>query len=381
MDRLAIAVFEPRPSYGGGSERILLDVARQLALKGHRCFLLYDEAGSMLRSFSEFVEGQERTEVRQFGWRTWQSSFRRARAIADSWRRCKADVVLASDTQFIRLLALAGLISGTPMVLHLGVDNWRPGLSQRLAMKRFAAGVAPSAHTAHAWQRAGWPTATLHQVPNGVDTKRFAPATERSTARSRLNLPLGDPVIVYVGRLVREKGISTLLKAVARIRRLGMAASLVVVGPDSDGAIARFRAEAVATGLESADVCFTGAKDNPEEYLAAADVAVVPSEWEEPFGLAVLEAMACGTPPVVSDRGVMSKLVVPFRNQLVFQAGDDAQLATRLLSLLSSPHEREVIGATLRESAECSYSVEKMSEEYERIVLASASVRSRRSKR
>src|SRR5207302_1068837 len=151
----------------------VLDVSQNLATRGHEVFLLHDTMGTMLPMYDRFLKGRGQMQLRAFGWRTFGRSVLRARRAAHWWRQWHADVVFSSDIHYLRFLAVAGRIARIPVVLHLGIPNPLSFRSQQLALRTFAAGVAPSVHTATAWGLGGWPAERLYVVPNGVDTSRF----------------------------------------------------------------------------------------------------------------------------------------------------------------------------------------------------------------
>lgn len=138
-------------------------------------------------------------------------------------------------------------------------------------------------------------------IPCGTNLKLFYPVAD---ARAQLNLPADEPIVLYVGRFDRRKGIETLVAAMAQIPQGQL---LLVGGSDpqrSDGAERR-RIEGLVQEYNLGDrVTFVGQIDH--EYLAvyysAANVCVVPSYYE-PFGLVAIEAMACGTPVIASAVG------------------------------------------------------------------------------
>ena len=130
-------------------------------------------------------------------------------------------------------------------------------------------------------------------VPNGVDLVTFAEASEveRREARARLGLP-ACPLAVCIGRLSRQKGQDVLLEAWPSVVARVPEARLVLVGDGAD------REQLVATGRE--DVLLVGARNDIPEWLAAADVVVLPSRWEG-MSLTMLEAMARGRSVVATD--------------------------------------------------------------------------------
>jgi glycosyltransferase involved in cell wall biosynthesis len=186
------------------------------------------------------------------------------------------------------------------------------GAFKRLLVERY--GVAP------------WSVAV---IPAAVDTERFVPG-DRARARVALGLPPGNPLAVVVRRLVPRMGLDVLLQAWARVP----GAFLLVVGEGRD----RTRLEALAGELGVLDrVRFAGRvrERNLPDCYRAADVCVLPSLELEGFGLAALEAMACGTPVVVSDAGGLPETLRQMDHNLVVPRGDPDALAARLTAAFS----------------------------------------------
>ncbi|OYT49379.1 hypothetical protein B6U83_02280 [Thermoplasmatales archaeon ex4484_36] len=132
-------------------------------------------------------------------------------------------------------------------------------------------------------------------IPNGVDTDRFRP-------RSGIRLFDGDPVILYVGRLVPKKGVDNLILAMRNVLKVHRKARLIIVGK---GALQKMlRSEAKLAGVESS-VSFLGyVPDEELPYIYnSADVFVLPSITGESFGIVLLEAMASGLPVVATRVG------------------------------------------------------------------------------
>jgi 1,2-diacylglycerol 3-alpha-glucosyltransferase len=130
-------------------------------------------------------------------------------------------------------------------------------------------------------------------LPTGIDLERFRPGS-RAAARQALGLGPANRILLYVGRLDREKNLEFLLRAVARIGMPG--ARLLLVGRGMHASA--LRSVAVAQGLgERVAFCGGTPPDGLPTYYRAADVFVFAST-SETQGLAVLEAMACGLPVV-----------------------------------------------------------------------------------
>ena len=141
-------------------------------------------------------------------------------------------------------------------------------------------------------------------VHNGVDLDRFRPAGDeaRAEARARLRLPATAPLAVCVGRVTRQKGQDVLLAGWPAVRRRCPEARLALVG---DGDLLP-----VLRSVRAPGVTFAGAVDDVREWLAAADVVVLPSRWEG-LSLTILEAFAVGRGVVVSDVPGLAEVVTP----------------------------------------------------------------------
>lgn len=108
--------------------------------------------------------------------------------------------------------------------------------------------------------------------------------------------------LVFVGRLVSDKGVDILLDALALLAQRGRRVGLTVIGDGPEAPALRRQADALGV---AGQVDFAGRRVGPElvAALSAHQVLVVPSVWEEPFGVVALEAMACGCVPLVARSG------------------------------------------------------------------------------
>lgn len=186
-----------------------------------------------------------------------------------------------------------------------------------------------------------------------AERSRFAPLRlpfERTFVKHNL-VPLEPPPegvgrehkVVYVGRLSDTKGLPTLMAAwdifAARGNASGLRLVIAGTGPLGDVVTdwsSRHPAVEYA-GLLDGDAC--------RRLVAGARAVVVPSEWDETFGLVVVEAMAVGVPAIVSRRGALPELVTDGVDGLVFGAGDAAALADMFTMVDASPERFEGLGS------------------------------------
>jgi glycosyltransferase involved in cell wall biosynthesis len=365
---LNILFLEQHPRFVGGSERIGLSLCTQLRRLGHRTHLLYETEGDMVPAFAAVTDTCLQGAIRPLAVRHPAAALASLRLLRRSVRRQGVDIVFTSQVGFVSLLAVARGLLRIPSVVHLGLGLSFPSPLFGWAMPRIAATVTPSEPMRRTCVAVGWPDSRLHVVPNGVDLDTFRPAADRASLRSGLGLPAGAPLVVYVGRLVEEKGIYTLVRAAALLRDRNFAFHLAIIGaaPGSEReTLARMAAE---LNLGADRLSIHGSTDRPQAFFEAADAAAVPSEWPEPFGLAVIEAMACGCVPVVSDAGILPEIIGEENSRCVFRQGDAGQLADRLEFVLSDAPRRGALAEACIARVGKHYSLAQCALSYERIM-------------
>lgn len=160
------------------------------------------------------------------------------------------------------------------------------------------------------------------------------PNPYRSDLFCRMDAVPRDRDIVFLGRLVSDKGVSVLVDALGQLARAGLRPSVTLVGDGPEEAA--LRAQVARLGL-AGQVQFAGRQDGQAlvRLLNAHRLLVVPSVWEEPFGLVALEGLACGCVPVVARSGGLPEAVG--RCGVVFNKGSAPGLARALARLLQNP--------------------------------------------
>lgn len=190
--------------------------------------------------------------------------------------------------------------------------------------------------------------APIAVVPTGIDLERFRPG-DRAAARRSLGIADGEPLVLYVGRLDREKSVDRVLSAFERVASTIPAARLVLVGHGTEAE----RLRRMAAGLPVANrIRFDGLR--PHDSLAAcyqaADVFLFASETETQ-GLVLAEAAACGLPAVAVDAPGCDE-VVRDGDTGILTKGDPAALAEAVIGLLLDPERRRAMARRAREMAE-----------------------------
>lgn len=179
---------------------------------------------------------------------------------------------------------------------------------------------------------------------NGVDVERFAPGP--AEMRSRLGLPPQAPVVGFVGRLTRDKGVPELIDAFDEILKTLPAAWLLLVGwfDESDDALP---VQLQARIDSHPRILRTGFVDDTAPYYRAMDIMVLPT-WREGFPNVVLEAAATGIPVITTLSTGSRDAVVPEVTGLLIPPGYPQAISEASLHLLCDPNRRRRMGTAAR---------------------------------
>ena len=180
----------------------------------------------------------------------------------------------------------------------------------------------------------GLPYEKINVVANGINTTTYSGIEKDYEFRRQYALD-NEKIILFMGRLVYEKGVQHLISAMPKILQGYHDAKLVIAG--RGGMLDNLKAQVDAMGL-SQKVYFTGylnAKQVSKMYKCA-DISVFPSTYE-PFGIVALEAMLAGVPTVVSDVGGLNEIVEHRVDGMKSYAGNPNSLADSILELLYNP--------------------------------------------
>jgi glycosyltransferase involved in cell wall biosynthesis len=209
--------------------------------------------------------------------------------------------------------------------------------------------VAVSDSTRHDLIRRGLSGDRIRVIPNGVDLDHFTPGPEAGDPVGGARFP--EPTLLYLGRLKRYKRVDLLLEALARVRAGGLPARAVVAGKGDHGPSLEARARKLGLGPDA--VTFAGFVSEPEKLrlLRGAWVHGFTSP-REGWGIANLEAAACGTPTLASDAPGLRDSVRHGETGYLVPHGDVEALARRLGELLSRREEVEALGRGARRFAE-----------------------------
>jgi L-malate glycosyltransferase len=206
-------------------------------------------------------------------------------------------------------------------------------------------------------------------IPNFICASDYSrrPKTE---LREEL-APGGEPLLVHVSNFRPVKRPVDCVEILARVRKSGVGARLVMVGDGSERSFAEHRARCLGV---DAHCTFVGKQPRIVDYLSVADVLLLPSE-QESFGLAALEAQACEVPVIASRVGGIPEVVEDGRTGCLSEVGDVSKMSEDAARLLTHEGERREMGRRAREAAVSRYSTDLVIPQYidfyERVIAAS----------
>lgn len=191
----------------------------------------------------------------------------------------------------------------------------------------------------------------------GVDLRRFKPDPEtRKAVRVQLGIDDSVPLLLFVGRLKRDKGVLDLAKAYVMLGGAAARSALLVVGPDEEHLYSDMKAltKDRRNGLHL--IPYT---EEPERYMAAADIFCLPS-YREGFGGVIIEAAACGIPAVGSRIYGISDAIVDGQTGLLHKPGDVDAIRAHLQKLIEDNELRVRMGKTARERVTRVFPMERL---------------------
>jgi glycosyltransferase involved in cell wall biosynthesis len=288
------------PIYYGGIERVVDFLARGLVERGHEVTLFaHPESRTAARLVPYGVpphngRRERARELWQVGSRLWK--LRKEVDIVHSFGR------LAALLPILPLRSLPKLQSYQREISREGVRR-----AHRLAADSLRFTACSTSMYSGKSLPGNWTT-----IPNGVDLSAYTFVPEVCP----------DAPLVFLGRLERIKGVHHAIEiAKASGRRLVIAGNIVRSGPD-----ASYFDDEIAPRIDGDRVRYLGPVDDRQknELLGTAAALLMPVEWEEPFGIVMIEALACGTPVIGFARGSLPEVVLPGINGFLCRSVSEA---------------------------------------------------------
>ena len=193
---------------------------------------------------------------------------------------------------------------------------------------------------------------------NGIDTEYFNPflfsEEERSRFRESSGVSEEDFVFVFVGRMVRDKGVNELVEVFTRLNNKFPETALLLVGPFEDD-LDPLKKSTMHQIDHNSKIIKTGFQDDVRPFLASADALVFPS-YREGFPNAVLQAGAMGLPSIVTDINGCNEIVREGINGVIIPVRNEEALFLAMKNMLLNERERKSMAAKSREIIKSNFS-------------------------
>ena len=277
------------------------------------------------------------------------------------------DVVNTHSSTDSWMVALANATSSRPVPLvrtrHISAPVSR-NLATRWLYNRASAALVTTGEKLRQEliESNGFTDVPIRSIPTGISPERFAPA-DPVQARLALGLP-ARTTIGILATLRSWKGHRYLVEALGMLRAAGHDVQLLIVG---DGPQRPMLEQQVAQAKLGDWVRFTGHDPQPERWLAAMDVFVLPSYANEGVPQALMQAMMSGLPCITTDVGAISEVAHDGETALMVPPQDSAALAEMLTRLLADPQLRERLGRQARAFALANCTLDAMCDRMEEV--------------
>lgn len=353
-------LFVDQNSSLGGGQMVLLDLMSWALENGHSPFLMLPEEGYVTKAASEkgikffdfpfpgMTAGRKRLfEKIAYPYRCMKASNR----ISDVADDLKADLIFANGPRIFLPCVMAGKGAGVPVHLQLhllfekGAEKMLISHLLKSDTVRSAVACSGKVSAPFASVRSG----KMKTVPYWVSPVFLSGPPRRAEIRRRLGIADADIAVGVIGRISPTKGQRLFLKALLPLLPIHPSLRLVVAG-SSDFENKKEEEEIKTLASKSPHggrVSFTGMIEGMDFY-DGMDVVVVPSMWEEPFGLVSVEGMARSLPLVVTRSGALQEIVVDGATGFIVPK-EEEPLRQAVEKLVASPELRGEMGVRGRE--------------------------------
>ena len=341
MGRIKICYLSESAGDWGGASRVLFTNLKQLDKERFEPLVLLPGEGPIVPDLRRWG----------VGYRFWQGFtepgdlkvyLRRLWAFYRLLRHEHIDLVHANHAYWRPAEILAARLARVPVITHYHVVMEQAGPFIRLSSLI----IANSAFTASASEPKQVPKKVIH---NPVELDKF---DRGRSIRGELGLSETDTVIAFIGQIKKIKGVDLCIEMAQRLSLKTSAVKFLIAGKCKDGPDGYREAELLAQIGNHPDIIYLGRRDDVENIYHSADIIVMPSRWDEPFGLVTIEAGLCRKPIVATRVGGIPEIIDDGVTGFLVERDDLEGLVTRVRQLITDPALRQRMGEAARSKVE-----------------------------
>ena len=271
-------------------------------------------------------------------------------------RKYKIDLIHTSTPLLSTLLFLIGTCLKRPLItsnFSYFLNRWQKILNNYLKAKLFeiieliayklpySCLISVSPKFIELVRRYGIKTSIVH-IPNAIDFDIFNPHVDSKNTREKYLPSDGKYLISFIGRLVPQKGIDVLIKAIPNINSFVNNCIYLIVGEGPQ----REKLENIAKKLSIKNIAFIGMIQYSKipKLISASDIMIFPSLGAEGSPRVLLETMACGKPVIATKIRGVTELIIDGKTGVLVEEGNVHQITEAVISLLRNEQNREEIG-------------------------------------
>lgn len=336
----------------GGTCRVCWEIARRMARRGHQVSAYTTDALDSRQRIAapvETVEGvaihRSRNLSNRLAWNRIFLPLSFGQGLAEAMRQ--VDIVHVHEYRSYQDAVALPVLNNTRTPFVISPQGSLPVIGRSFLKRIYDPLVgrhmlmsAAGLHAINRMERdqylaAGAPADRIYYASNGINADEYIDLPGPGDFRARHDIPAGAPLVLFLARLNRIKGVGFLLQAFAQAAAAQPEAVLALVGPD-DGYLPEAKRLMRELGIEDRVryIGYLGGQDKLQAYLSA-DLYVLPSTYEI-LGITLLEALACGTPAITTDRCGLADTVVENNLGAVVKYGDVPGLAAQIRQALEN---------------------------------------------
>lgn len=357
----------------GGQERSLFEVVGGLRKRGITFTLAYEEEGDLIKKYQDMGIETFQISTRRVTLKSrnaprnlWNFVVSVLRVLKCSRKKLpKWNLIYVNQYFDLPLAVICGMMLKIPVICHLRLAA--PHYLSRQygwGLHRSRLLICNSHFTARSYQEKGIPGEKMAVVHNAIDIEEFSPA-DPEVQDQLCRRPFRQ--ILYLGRIAPTKGLEILVEAVALARKTDDRLRLLIVGNsrgDTPAANAIYRQQLhdYSVARLGNAVAMRPATPHVVELYRFADLVVLPSIWEEPFGRVVIEAMACGIPCLASRVGGIPEILGGGFDEMLFERKNFGQLTSLILKNIDWRQTNPALANRVREKIVSTFNAETMRE-------------------